>query len=551
MPIMHPGPADANPRAISTRIRSIHSVATSGQRRHNLRLGPQPAYVDAARTPLNRVLVPDLTGGAMRWICDQRREASGRVRQRKVSDRAAVSVAGIITFGKEAQIWVGSLPDKAQDQMFRAVAEAIARHLNTSLHGLVVHLDETAIHAHYQLAAVNHHGAPVSKSTTKQVLNQLQDLAAEVARNFDPRIERGNRKTDRLAAGARLSDVMNRSVKQLHQDLPHEIRARQDELSAVNEALSAAQAAQKQAREKARKNEELAAKARKMADDETERGRKAAKNVKLYDARAEKARAEAAELERRIGVLKEKVLLPAPEPPVIPTPPFSLAARERRQWADQASGQVAAIVLEANERAHGAQIEAQEERQRADKAWSEAQDRMNSLRGQMTLVARTRAELSWKEDELEQKERLLEKREAKLEKAEAQISALAGEVQEGRRAMARLKAVEETRPLPVMMDELPGDFLELAMKHALPHWAETKRIGQDGWQLMSVQGKALQGRGAANWLAHLIGDVLRALYMLAQKFGWDRVGASVNQQEGAGNRKLTAPEGFRGPRRGP
>ncbi|MDQ0349420.1 hypothetical protein [Ancylobacter vacuolatus] len=82
----------------------------------------------------NRVLLANLTGGELRLICDQRREASGQVRQRRVSDSAAVSVAGIITFGTQAQGWVEALPAERQDGLFRDVADAIAERLGTTLY---------------------------------------------------------------------------------------------------------------------------------------------------------------------------------------------------------------------------------------------------------------------------------------------------------------------------------------------------------------------------------------------------------------------------------
>lgn len=47
----------SNPRAGSVRIAADTMSGYSGQRRHDMRIGYQPAYVDSNRTSLNRVLI--------------------------------------------------------------------------------------------------------------------------------------------------------------------------------------------------------------------------------------------------------------------------------------------------------------------------------------------------------------------------------------------------------------------------------------------------------------------------------------------------------------
>ena len=132
-----------------------------------------------------------------------------------------------------------------------AVAEAIAERLNTTLTGLVIHRDESAIHAHFQMPAVDLSGMPITQSNSLADISRLQDLAADTIARFEPTIERGNKKRDRLKAGATYSDVINRSVQQLHWDLPLELdrkRKRVEEmdikiaaLEAKEEALTAAE----------------------------------------------------------------------------------------------------------------------------------------------------------------------------------------------------------------------------------------------------------------------------------------------------------------------
>jgi hypothetical protein len=174
---------------------------------------------------LNRHLIQHLTASQLRRVCDERREQSGRIRKRAVAKNVAVATNGIITFGREAQKFLAEIPERQQDEMFLEVAGRIAQLLDTSLTGLTIHVDETAPHAHFQMPATTHDGRPVSKVAVKSVLNQLQDIVAEVCKTYDPRFERGNRRLDREAAGAKRSETINRSVRKLHDDLPKEIEA--------------------------------------------------------------------------------------------------------------------------------------------------------------------------------------------------------------------------------------------------------------------------------------------------------------------------------------
>jgi hypothetical protein len=210
------------------------------------------------------------------------------------------------------------------------VAEALAERLNTTLTGLVVHRDETAIHAHFQLLAYNRAGTPLSKATRPAILSELQDVAARAAQTVFPEIERGTRYGDRLAAGATFADVVHRSVAELHQDLPRELEAarkavardvevakqarasasaseaqayaaRKDAHDAKTEAhrikdtLAELQASLQAAEEQLATNEAREGKARAKAEREEARAERAAKDAKTaatYARRASKARAE-------------------------------------------------------------------------------------------------------------------------------------------------------------------------------------------------------------------------------------------------------------------
>ncbi|WP_144055669.1 hypothetical protein [Octadecabacter antarcticus] len=134
-------------------------------------------------------------------------------------------VAGIMTFGHEAQVMFACLSDEQQNAAYLELAERIADRLSTSLEGLVVHLDESANHAHFTLRGYTNEGLPVSKIATYTVSAELQDIAAEVMQHYCLDIERGHRKWDRIKAGADFADTIHKSVKRLHEDLPKEIAA--------------------------------------------------------------------------------------------------------------------------------------------------------------------------------------------------------------------------------------------------------------------------------------------------------------------------------------
>ena len=231
-----PDATASNPNAVSVRIEPKAMSKAKFQRRHDLRIGKQPAYVDGDRTHLNRDLIP------LRPLPDIQRENEAlrmiAGRTRKMKSNAAVVTVGIVTFGHRAQNMFNRLPIEVQDRAFTELAQEIAAQLKTSLEALVVHLDETAVHAHFTLRAYNDDGEPISNATRLGDMSALQDLAAEVMQRYAPEIERGNRKNARLEAGAKYSDTLHRTVKQLHQDLPQEKATLEAEIAAMSQEIN-------------------------------------------------------------------------------------------------------------------------------------------------------------------------------------------------------------------------------------------------------------------------------------------------------------------------
>lgn len=230
-------PRNSNPRATSIRIGTRNADRLYNQRRHDLRTGKLPGYVDPDRIDLNRLLIPYPRVSEVRDICAERRAQRETVRA--MSRTTSVAMTGIITFGTEAADLFGQLAPSAQDAAFRELAEGIATKLNTTLTGLVVHLDETTIHAHFELVGYDCNGVPLSQSTRPAILSALQDLTAEVMGAHCPGIERGRRYGQRLAAGAEFRDTLHRSVRKLHRELPYELAEAQSGVTATREELHA------------------------------------------------------------------------------------------------------------------------------------------------------------------------------------------------------------------------------------------------------------------------------------------------------------------------
>lgn len=222
-------PKDANPRAISVRLKGLSQSKVYGQRNHDHRKGPQPKYVDMGRAHLNRTIVSPRPVAVIKDEVKALRQ--GRLRE--IKSTACIVTSGIITFGHVAAQWFEDLSIDDQNATFLAVASDIAARLNTRVEGLVVHCDEATIHAHFELRGYSNAGEPLSKVTKPTIMSEVQDIAAAAAQRYCPLIERGNKKYVRLAAGADYADTVNKSVKQLHRELPQDLEHLKQKVTAT------------------------------------------------------------------------------------------------------------------------------------------------------------------------------------------------------------------------------------------------------------------------------------------------------------------------------
>lgn len=288
--------------AVSIRIATLSAAAVPGQLRHDLRTGVLPDYVDRDRVADNRVLVEPPSPARMRERTVERRaRASPR---RALRRDAAIAVAGIVTWSREAQELIRAAPPDRQDAAYRAIAEAVGRHYGIGVLGLTVHVDESAPHAHVWWDARCEDGSALSASLNTA---HLQDLAAGALAPLFPQIGRGRAKRERRAAGEPRAAWVHRSVRELHQDLPAEIEALERERDRARDRAA-----------------EMAARVSALETREAELGaltERERRRLTVYEKRLETRRQDLEAVERRGAALTAALdgiragrLRPAPRP---------------------------------------------------------------------------------------------------------------------------------------------------------------------------------------------------------------------------------------------
>ncbi|WP_281991994.1 plasmid recombination protein [Sulfitobacter geojensis] len=289
--------------AISVRVKHTHRSKYKNQRRHDLRIGVPPSYVQNKRSERNRVLVELPMPAVITARAKELREKTDPSRAMRAD--AAVATIGIITFGHAAQQIFEALTTAQQDDAYLEVAQSIADEYGTTIRGLVVHADETAPHAHVVWDCRDHDGVPMSRVMKG---SRLQDIAAEVIERHASGIERGVRKSVRIARGDKPSQIYNRSVQQLHQDLPLELEAKRQDLKQFSDRVDEMRARV----EKLEAKEELNAKEGKRLA--TYRNRLAARLEEYTEAKAVLAsKVQATDQREEALNIKERVLDKAEE----------------------------------------------------------------------------------------------------------------------------------------------------------------------------------------------------------------------------------------------
>ena len=193
---------------VSIRLEHREAGRADGQRNHDLRQGRIPAYVDQSRTDSNSVLIEPLDEPGLRAIIAERRTG----KKRALKSNASLSCNGILTFGREAQSVMSKLSVEEQNALILRSCEDVARKLDNTLSGLVIHRDEQAVHAHLQMSSWTLGGKAVSTVINRDVASELQDVAATAFGSIG--ISRGVRKEERIKNGEK---PKHKTVKELHE----------------------------------------------------------------------------------------------------------------------------------------------------------------------------------------------------------------------------------------------------------------------------------------------------------------------------------------------
>ena len=274
----------SNPKASIVRAEVRSARGYANQRAHDLRLGPQPEYVDASLSHLNRVILEPPKAPEMRRLVEERR--AQRETSRALKSNARIAVIGVIGFGIEAAPLFAQLTPEQQDKALLTAGYAIAVEANTTMEGLVYHLDETSGHGHVSWCGFDLDGVPLSSTMKRGMLTRFQDRLAEVMAEHCPGIERGKSKWDRINAGADFSETVHKSVRELHEDLPKDIAKKRQELEQVSSQIPALTA----------RVEEMQGRVDKLANEEKQR--------ELTSAKVKRLRTYRSRLADRVGELR-------------------------------------------------------------------------------------------------------------------------------------------------------------------------------------------------------------------------------------------------------
>lgn len=429
-------------RYLSVRIERKTVSKAGGQNAHDLRRGSPPDYVDPGRTHRNSVLIEPVTGRQLRQECERRR--STRNMQRAMRGSAAVGMAGIITFSTQAQNVLAEVSVEEQDRRFLETAQQVAEAMGTTLTGLVVHRDESAIHAHFQCPAYRLDGEPLSNHLNPAALSQLQDVAATAWEDLG--IERGEKKAakiERLREEGKsqqeiLAQTVHRSVRELHWDLPAERERLQGEILAKRREIEELVA-------KAEKNRRLTEEQRQKLEAGKVDLEKAQKRIETYTRREQAAIAAKEKAEAYLKTLiadmraKEVPPLQAEEVRVLrglhlPEKRVVVDAGDAREW-QRGVFRYAAGKIDANTRAKRRELEEREKQLAERERRLEEQERQQQER----LREQERRAM----EQIAAREREIERREKNAKKQEIEARARVAQLQED--AKAAEKRLEELR----------------------------------------------------------------------------------------------------------
>ena len=121
-------------------------------------------------------------------------------------------------------------------ELYDNIVKRICQEYGTKCFQLVAHFDEQAPHAHFVLRMMNRDGTLLDLK--QKDMKHIQDIAGEVCREMGFDITRGKSKDERIRDGEPMHTYVHRSVRELHNMLPHAIEEKEAELKKLEEQIS-------------------------------------------------------------------------------------------------------------------------------------------------------------------------------------------------------------------------------------------------------------------------------------------------------------------------
>ena len=323
-------------KTVSVRLSRLKPNQYHNQLKHDRRENKYiPKYIDKSRIGENVVIIDHelahITGYQYLEYLNKHRQYifesgnSGLQRKRLLTKNNNIAYSGIITFGKEAQEIV--MKDRERlNELYDNIVKRICQEYGTKCFQLVAHFDEQAPHAHFVLRMMNRDGTLLDLK--QKDMKHIQDIAGEVCREMGFDITRGKSKDERIRDGEPMHTYVHRSVRELHNMLPHAIEEKETELKKLEEQISKLteekerlnaeiQSLEEQRNEKLKDIEDkdrLIAKAQKQLEEirkqgkeeETEKELKLKKRIETYERRKENYERELHDLEKQLEAKRKE-----------------------------------------------------------------------------------------------------------------------------------------------------------------------------------------------------------------------------------------------------
>ncbi|WP_157753540.1 hypothetical protein [Thiomicrorhabdus chilensis] len=262
-----------------TVIVRLEAIKTTGNLTHDLDNSRRPNYVDHSRSHLNKIVMGQKFKESKSLFKHQKKNVIQHFNTEKARLRELITpenldekeylkerrrirnwqshmknhLAGFIGFGRNAQ--ANDLNHDEMDACAKDYVNSFCKRRNVEVLYLVRHMDETTVHYHFVTTNYN----PELKQTirlTRDNLRKEQDMIGHAFSSMG--LTRGLDKQERLKQVAQKlnqpmqngnyspevwkeSNVIHRSVKQLHEGLPLEIEEKQKEAEKIQSEINAQQ----------------------------------------------------------------------------------------------------------------------------------------------------------------------------------------------------------------------------------------------------------------------------------------------------------------------